>query len=790
MQLNEQVASSIQQLVKQFPDLQIHIVAVEDRETDYSAAENLNNAAGCDLFRVVQDHKLTNCIASFMSYTPNQSNGFSHIRRVKAPPGSVPFRESYLSEKHLYKFISFLRSEVRLAAANQDKLLKLIQDLSVTLAALVKDKPKPRATTLVNLFCTLFDGTVLDEVLVRFILANAVAEESAGSAALFASYRTQLKNLYKSADTLLSKDVRSAVGLSDKCITLPMNGLIVTGPSDLVTHAVHIKGRSFPNAALNIRYKKEDLKGGDLKGGDLKGVDVKGGDVKGGCDVKGGGDVKGGCDMLVPMLPFRETLFDSKSEDATMAEQCLRQWTRQLVGQLCHVDPMTDLVIYHVLGFNFQISQQTSFPDNVKQFYRQLALLMLRKKRTNSNVTELKWLKDGNLPTPSNGDIEYFKRGMRQICPVIGLTTSLQPFNVWYLMCQALGDAELTKAQLRHCQDESAIVVPPSSMSLVGALTYHMIPVGLALDPTCLITLDDLTLTGGFCFVPHGGCKPRNMLSEAAMKELLAKPETALCPMCYAQLDQKSFVHVPADQLIDPHAKKLLVLKDLTSQFEAVRPTTMATATATATTTATSGSPGSAGSGGKKGDMVLFLRGTVGCGKTTYTAQVVAAAQAKGYSCCVLNVDQYACVDNNAANGARRVTSDLAEFLSDQKMALKPRLVIVDTCGETTNVKKVFGQDLSSWKMIVKTPNYNSDAKNMSGYLDWSLYNVMSRAPCSEGCGFWLNPHGAGPEICRSVQKKSTGCVSEKWNRQLESASKWIQTRDSRHPQTVRAILC
>jgi hypothetical protein len=257
VKLKSDVAQSIQALVKRYPDLQIHIVAVETKETDYASLENLKRAAGCDLFNVIQEHKLTQSIASFTSYTPNQPGGFSHIRRVKAPPGSVPFRDSHVAEKHIHKFVSFVRSEVASKRADQDALLKLIQELSVSLAALVRDKTKILRSSLVNLFCDVFDGTALDSVMVRFILTAAIEEESAGSAALFASYRDQLKNLYKSADLLLTRDVRAATAAlsSELCITLPMAGLVVSGPTDLMTAAAHIKGRTFPNAALCLPFK-------------------------------------------------------------------------------------------------------------------------------------------------------------------------------------------------------------------------------------------------------------------------------------------------------------------------------------------------------------------------------------------------------------------------------------------------------------------------------------------------------------------------------------------------------
>lgn len=488
-------------------------------------------------------------------------------------------------------------------------------------------------------------------------------------------------------------------------------------------------------------------------------------------------------DLVLPVFPLRLPLFDGKGADATMGEQCLRQWTRSVIGKLCGVDPMTDLVVYHVLAFNYQVSRQKTFPDNVRQWYRELALLMLRKKRTVSgggvaNVTELKRLQDGELPTPPNGDIEYFKRGMRQICPVIGLSTSFRPFTVWYLLCQALNDHELSRLQFRHCLDDlvadgfSVANAFPTETALarvtVNALTYHPIPTACGLEATCLITLEDLSKTGGHRFLPHGGgCRPRHMLGDVGLKQLLANPATALCPVCYSPLTASSFARIDPEQLdakthlLAPIAKMpILFSATYSADAQAPAPTTTAPAT---TAGAAAGSAGAvmAASGDAKShsDVLLFLRGTVGGGKSTYCAKVCDEARSKGYTCFVASVDRYACVDNNAAAAIKSLTADLSEFLSDQKHS-GSRLVVVDTCGETTNAKKVFGQDLSSWKIVIRIPNQPElKPANMARYLDWSLCNVLSRPASSKGCGFWLNPAGAGLEVCKSVHLKKALAV-------------------------------
>jgi hypothetical protein len=53
-------------------------------------------------------------------------------------------------------------------------------------------------------------------------------------------------------------------------------------------------------------------------------------------------------------------------------------------------------------------------------------------------------------------------------------------------------------------------------------------------------------------------------------------------------------------------------------------------------------------------------------------------------------------------------------------------------------------------------PNWNSELENkerLEGYLAWSLRNVLQRAKCSPGCGYWLNPRDGldGLALCVKV---------------------------------------
>ena len=53
------------------------------------------------------------------------------------------------------------------------------------------------------------------------------------------------------------------------------------------------------------------------------------------------------------------------------------------------------------------------------------------------------------------------------------------------------------------------------------------------------------------------------------------------------------------------------------------------------------------------------------------------------------------------------------------------KMVIIDTCGERSNIRDVFGVDFSSW--TVRNIFVNYDSNQQTKYLAWSLRNVIMR---------------------------------------------------------------
>lgn len=758
--LKQKLVEQIKRLIDKNPDVQLNIVTVESKERDFHGEKALEGLPGCDVYEVLSQNGLTQSLSSFASFTPNCLAGYTHLKRVRAPPGFVPFGDRYFSEKDTAVFVGFVRRHIGDHERDEERLLTVLQELSGTISVMAKDKPEQRRNALVSLFSGMFSGTEVDPVMARFILNSAVEKESVGSAALKADYRAQLKDLFKNADKMLLKDVRAATGVGAQFVSFPLTGknIVVVGPADILSNSVVIRGRTFHNAAANVDGK------------------------------------------LVPAVPLKQSFFSAGDKQTTMSEQCVRQWVRSYCGQLYNVDPMSEAPIYHTLGTLVQLFFSPTIANDVVNCFRQLSLTMLRKKRSNAvNVTELDVIVTGKLPIPNSGDPSGLTAGLTAVATRLGL--ALKPYTLWFLMCCAL-DPAIADKQKPHCEKELLSNYPtlhqtcdsdPTAASFLPALKQlvklpaesvahqHSVSFASILETACLITMDDLKAEGGVMFLPHGesGCRPRQMLSKRGLEMLLNNPATALCPVCYAALDRNSFAAVSAKE-IDP------TNTDYKSPFAADSSTGFSNHGASASHSAgdrdsksqpdqkdqkSATSAGASVFGGAvspANGVLVVLKGTVGGGKTTYTEGVKAYCEQKGYGFHSANTDQYAKDGMDMGSAVARVSNELRAFVGEQASGNKHHVIVVDTCGDRSNPSNIFGSNLAGYRSVTVYPNIRDVNANLADYMSWSLSNVLSRAKCDNKSNFWLNPVGAGCQKCIQVHRaKATAVFGKTANKAL-----------------------
>lgn len=732
-ELKRKLAGAIKNLSDNYPDLQINIMSVENKVRNFNIVEGLKSAAGSDVYNVVHDNSLTGKIRLFKSYTPNYLNGHVHIDKIRAPAGCVPFKENYFSIMNLNLFIQYISEQIQALKQNEDGLIRLIQDLTTSLSSIIKDKPARYRSNILNLFCCMFNGTVIDSTIVNFLLTDSIAKESKGSADLYASYRANLNNLYKKADELLLQNVASALSIQSEFITFPLNNTILTGDSSTPFEIVSFGRQTYKSSAVKVDGK------------------------------------------LVPIFPFGGFM------NGMISEQCLRQWTRAIFSQMfSSVNVKSDDILYLVLQIILQTVLSPTVPDRVKEAYRLLGLVMFRKKRLNTNITELDNLRNGQPFVPNDGNIDPFNAGMYKVANKLGLT--VKPMTMWYILCAGLGDKVVCRKQFYHCRADITTDFPElnadpdvgGDQALLATLSGQPIPVfthyqlPTQLEYVCPVTCANTSDVGGYAFLPHNNinrmqCRPQQVLSISGYNRLLSNPATSLCPECFTNLGQKNFAMVgPKIESVRATIFSPECPDTFSASVQAFGQTfgqTFGQAFGYAPKygderkepqmSKAASKSGPADGLTVKGTLVV-LRGTVGSGKTTYAQKISDFCLVNNIHCITEGVDKYS---QKGYDFKRAANTIKANILGLNKITDKQLVVVIDTSGEKHQLNNVFGVNFQTagWTVIKHSPNFKEGVDNFEQYLSWSLRNVLQRKIHGPDTSYYLNPVSAGLATCIKV---------------------------------------
>lgn len=698
----------IEKLFAQHNNIHLHLVTVEARTHDFSRVETLQVAAGGDVFELIQSNHLTKYITEFVCYAPNYVDGYHHINTVIPPAGYVSFGDRYFSEAKTPQFMQYL-SDLIHQTKDEEALVKIIQSLSSTLRMLTKDKPKQLVENIVRTFCDLFQGTSIDPTMVQFMLAETIFLEQQGQAIVYAQYRSKLRDLYKRSQSILEQNCKNALGLTHEFITLPINDHVIYGNHMLINEDIHLIKTAYPNSSVKINL------------------------------------------LTVPVLPLMTVPL------SPLNEQCLRQFTRAIVGQQYRVDPKDDLVIYIVMGLTLRVLL-SDVDSRFKHSYRLLAQAMLRKKRLNSDITELERLEAGELPIPNNGHMEQFYRFMETISHLLGL--KCRPMTMWYLLCAILDNPALMTKQLIHCVEALKIdylgVDPNMILSVVKIIPIIVHEKSLT-DYKCIITLEDCSADGGFLFTAHQSptgahCSPVFVVSNHG-REMILREGRVMCPVCYQQLTLETLgpigpkksddAQIFPDETPSPFGRYL----PIPSLSESVASDPVLGAAVAAPPQIL---------GEKR--ILIILKGPVGSGKSTYAKALQTAIEISGGVCVNEGTDKYCVAGQSMQAACQMVGVQLRQIMSNPNPL---KVVIIDTCGDRDGGSNIFGVDFRGWKTIRVHPNYC--AQRQRGYLIWSLRNVLLRPIPGTDAKYWLNPVTAGLKTCIDVhRKKSTSLFGRK----------------------------
>jgi hypothetical protein len=701
---------------------QFSIIAVETTERKFSDVESVNNAAGGDIYNIVVEYKLTGKLSKFMSVNP--LGRFMQIDKIKPLSGHVPYGHQCFDMKRVSEFIQYIRDDIG-NNPTEEHQIEVAQKLSATLEVLTRDKPRRLASDIIRTFASLF---TIDKTIINYLMVDAVDKERAGAAQIVANYRNNLKNLFAQAANALKMDVSSAIGLDD-CdlfVSPVINGNIIVGQTRNIDKTVNIWSDSYKRAGWRSN---------------------------------------------IPVLPMLDRNFDYTRN--RLRDQCMRQWIRCIYAELYDLPAMSDQIIYLVICDMVRVWKLTKDDAECKvavmDAYREFARCMLRKGRLNTNRTELDVLLEGNAPTTNSGSYDEFVKMFKHCMELTGLSgaasTSANDQNVftdwgscWYEACTILS-LELAAKQKKHCGDLSAQHAnTPRTISIYKESESSMY------DYNCLITLDDISAVGGYKILGHrfgnSTCSPMYLLSADGMRNLLNANST--CPVCYSRLIERDFQHI---------GPKVVDNDNLDNKFESGKFTgknaKLSDQFASMSVGESSGSGSSAPNGqknkrynksrsgnpirnanGKIGTLVI-MKGTVGAGKTTYSAFIKRAVEARGGVCYVEGTDKYCVKGDHMRTAVAKVATSLSQISACDNDDI---VVVIDTCGEQSNGAIMFNTDFSGWKVAAVWPNLNRS--DIRGYLAWSYRNVLRRVRTDVNSPYWLNPVETSVELCKSVHLK------------------------------------
>lgn len=716
------LGKSITRLFDNHNNIQLNIITVEYVNRDFNDIESVSEAAGNDVYEVIKLNQLTKYVTKFISYTPNNLDGFININRNIAPKGFIPYEDKFFSESKINQFIKYLINIIaNTDASDEANLLKILQNLSTTMAVLTQNKPQRIKKDITKTFCSLFKNTSIMPLFANHILTNAIEQENRGSANLYADYRNQLKNLYKLADQSLTNSVRDAIGVNNMFTSFPIANKIISGNTKLIDKTFTTYKRknvvTYSQGVLNIPPNN----------------------------------------ILIPALP-------ANFNGSPMNEQCIRQWVRTIVSKLYNVSPYDDSVIYIMLAIVLQVVSSPGVANSIKNDYRKYGTIMLKKKRLRTDVTELSRLEDGHPPSANSGKAYDLATYFGMVKETFKL--NLEPFTIWYAMCLALNNNKLTTKQLIHCSESIKKDFPNIDIAdsrnllseiakLITPVEHYTIPTNASLDYQCIISMDDISNIGGYGFLPHKSltgyvCSPAYTMSADSFNEFCEDMNQCVCPICYADLTKENFkrigkkVSIESLNIFPENTVCNLAFEEKVADAPAPRQQPRQRQVAQPQQPAT------------RNGTLIVMKGVVGSGKSSFSRLLKEKIEQLGGHCIIEGFDKYVSQGhshNETLNIIRRNLNKVKQINN------KNLFVITDTCGEfdqNRKRKEVFGVQFDGWNKYFIWANYDKNIHDRDLYYAWSLRNVLQRGVPDNytNDNFLLNPLTAGLSICISVHQK------------------------------------
>ena len=204
--------------------INIKIIAVESNKNDYL---NSNSSVGNTLYKIIRNNNMTRLVNRFSVFNKLEKE-FVNMSNPTVKQGYIPFGDLMFQLEDFNNFIYFINKQISnlLKSSSSEsensknlngEILKLVQDLALTIYHLTKNKSFAHQSSIIELFSNMFKNTT-NYTQVRSILLNEINNHISGKISTFAELRKSKYTQIEDSNLFLMANTQKAIS-GDQNIT-------------------------------------------------------------------------------------------------------------------------------------------------------------------------------------------------------------------------------------------------------------------------------------------------------------------------------------------------------------------------------------------------------------------------------------------------------------------------------------------------------------------------------------------------------------------------------------------
>ena len=398
--------------------LSFNIVTLTNCHTDYKKE---NYIYGNQIHQIILSNNLSKIIKKFLSFNNKYWNEpYMNISNPDYHDGYIPYLDNYFLITDLNKFIQYIDLQIKFNQTDSDELLKISHNLIPTILHLSKNKSLKIQTDIINMFVDLFEEMDIFAD-VGDMLKKEIINYNSNKITSYQDYRNNRNKLFENAQLSLLDDVKKTTSsiLQEYYVSFIVDNKIILCTDEQIQEEFQVYNNKYKFGCSNINGYK------------------------------------------IPILPTKtKSSIDTEQKSMNkhhFSNQCVRQWIRTIYSVRYGTYSSDDFILYMFLTDFVKIILSPNIPEQVKQYYRNLAYVILDRNRYQSGgKQEINFLLEGNHPQPNIGSIEMIYEILSKCIEESELFNFLQfkPMVLWWFIVISLGNEKLIQVQWDYCKKD------------------------------------------------------------------------------------------------------------------------------------------------------------------------------------------------------------------------------------------------------------------------------------------------------------------------------------------------